>query len=53
MTGDIPLPKSAGTELQSSVPLGVCEADLSGLPSTCLARTNVNDRRAAWLNQFR
>jgi hypothetical protein len=33
---------------------GVCGAGLSELPSIAVfAGTNVNDRRAAWLNQFR
>jgi hypothetical protein len=47
------VPQFAG--LHSSVPWGgVCEARLSELPSIAVfARTNVNDRRAAWLNQFR
>jgi hypothetical protein len=47
-------PHFTGTWLHSSAPWRRVRGCLSELPSIAVcARTNVNDRRAAWLNQFR
>ena len=40
--------------LPQNAPTGMCDDRPSNLPIIAVfARTNVNDRRAAWLNQFR